>query len=118
MSVATKPSAKPFVGRWRIIEMELWDRDYIDIDGPGHITIRNGGLGEFQFGTVVATINYQIERRGVDERLEFTWEGTSEMDPASGRGWAELRANELRGRLFIHLGDDSGFTAKKEKRAI
>ena len=107
MSAAKKSNAKPFVGRWRITEMELWDRDYIDIDGPGYITIGKAGLGEFQFGTVAGSINYEVEDRAEDERLEFTWSGTSEMDPVSGRGWAEARGDELRGRLYIHLGDRS-----------
>ncbi|HEX5299410.1 MAG TPA: hypothetical protein VFW50_20690 [Streptosporangiaceae bacterium] len=34
---------------------------------------------------------------------------------ASGRGWAVLEENgSLSGRIFFHLGDDSGFTAVRE----
>ena len=36
-----------------------------------------------------------------------------EMDPASGRGWAVIENGELRGRIFIHLGDDSMFRARR-----
>ncbi len=46
------------------------------------------------------------------ERVEFSWEGQDELDPASGRGWAVIENGELRGRIFIHLGDDSEFRAK------
>jgi len=31
----------------------------------------------------------------------------------SGRGWAVLRDDQLQGRLFIHRGDDSTFTARR-----
>jgi hypothetical protein len=32
-----------------------------------------------------------------------------------GRGWAVLEEDgSLRGRIFFHLGDDSGFTAARE----
>jgi hypothetical protein len=27
-----------FVGRWRIVEMELWDQKFVDLESPGHIT--------------------------------------------------------------------------------
>jgi hypothetical protein len=38
------------------------------------------------------------------------------MDPTCGRGWAKLDADDrLRGRLFFHLGDDSAFTAMRER---
>ena len=44
--------------------------------------------------------------------VEFSWEGNDECDPASGRGWAVLEENgSLRGRIFFHFGDDSGYTA-------
>ena len=36
-----------------------------------------------------------------------------EMDPASGRGCAVIENGELRGRIFIHLGDDSMFRARR-----
>jgi hypothetical protein len=49
--------------------------------------------------------------------VEFSWEGNDECDPASGRGWAVLEEDgSLRGRIFFHLGDDSGFTAVREGR--
>ncbi len=30
-------SPNPFTGPWRIVEMEQWDKDYIDLEGPGFI---------------------------------------------------------------------------------
>ncbi len=48
--------------------------------------------------------------------VEFSWEGGDGADgtPLSGRGWAVLDEGELNGMIFMHLGDDSGFVAKKQ----
>jgi len=77
--------------------------------------LKKDGLGNFQFGAVEGNIDYQIEKIGELERLEFTWEGHDEFDPACGRGWAVIEGNELHGRLYFHLGDDSWFKATKMK---
>ncbi len=37
--------AGEFLGAWRIVEMEVWDRDYLDLVVPAHITFEPGGLG-------------------------------------------------------------------------
>ena len=118
MAVAKKLIAKPFVGRWRITEMETWPQDYVDLDGPGHITIKAGRSGELEFGAIIGFIDYRIGTGANGSRLEFSWDGEDETDPISGRGWAEVRDGRLRGRLFIHNGDESGFVAKRERRAI
>ena len=34
------------VGRWRIFEADLWDRDYLDLCGPAVIAIGADGRGE------------------------------------------------------------------------
>jgi hypothetical protein len=92
--------------------MELWAADFIDLDVPGHFTFADEQGGEFQFGMVVGWMDcrYHMERG----RVEFSWEGTDDADDASGRGWAELDGDQLRGRIFIHMGDDSGFVAVKQ----
>jgi hypothetical protein len=33
----------------------------------------------------------------------------------TGRGWAKLEQDELHGMIVIHLGDESGFVAKRAK---
>ena len=55
-----------------------------------------------------------MEHDGKDA-VEFSWEGEEEFDRCSGRGWAYLESNELRGMLYIHRGDESAFVAKREK---
>ncbi len=106
---------KAYIGKWSIEEMEAWDKDFIDLVVPGHFTIRKDAQGEFQFGAVEGNMDCRIEKRGETERLEFSWEGSDEGDLVSGRGWAVLNDNELHGRLYFHLGDDSSFIAKKRR---
>lgn len=52
---------------------------------------------------------------GIDRRrVEFSWDGTDEGDPVSGRGWAALQDDgSLGGRIYFHLGDASGFRAER-----
>jgi hypothetical protein len=104
-----------YMGTWRIIEMEQWDQDYIDLVVPGYFSFRKDNLREFQFGTVYGHIDYRIEPYQDTERLEFSWEGKDEMDPVSGRGWAMIEDGQLQGRLYFHEGDESGFVAQKER---
>jgi hypothetical protein len=80
---------------------------------PGHFTFRKDGTGEFQFGVVQGEMDCRVETLDGNDRIEFSWEGEQEMDPASGRGWAMIENGKLRGRIFIHLGDDSGLLAKR-----
>jgi hypothetical protein len=42
------------VGRWRIIEADIWDHRYLDLCGPAKILIRANGRGKFSFGVLQA----------------------------------------------------------------
>jgi hypothetical protein len=47
--------------------------------------------------------------------VEFSWEGDDDGDHACGRGWAVLRErNRIEGHIFIHMGDESSFGAKRQ----
>ncbi len=86
-----------FQGTWRIVEMEVWDREYLDLVVPAHITFESDGLGEFQFGTVQGW----LDCRFAAGRVEFSWEGLSDGDTVSGRGWGAIsEAGKLEGRIF------------------
>lgn len=104
---------EPYIGKWRITHMEQWDQDYVDLVTTGHVTIRKNGTGGFQFGVVQGEMDCRMELAGSDQLLAFTWDGSDEFDPVSGRGWVKVNGKEMQGHLFIHLGDDSAFTAKK-----
>ena len=105
---------KAYVGRWRITEMEQWDKDYIDMLVPGHLTIGDDGMGSLQFGVVKAEVDCRVESLGGAERLEFSFEGEDEGDPVCGRAWAQVTDRTMSGRIYFHMGDDSGFTASKK----
>jgi hypothetical protein len=102
---------------WRIVEMELWDKDYIDLEGPGFIKFDKGGNGHFRFGAVQGDLDCRVENYAEIERIEFSWEGNNDADPACGRGWAVLRNGTLHGRLLFHRGDESSFRATRPSRS-
>lgn len=109
----TMKTPEQFVGNWRITHMDEWDQNFVDLEAPGHFTIREDGTGSFAFGAVKGGIDCQIERDFGNEVLMFSWDGTDECDPASGRGWVKVTGKQMEGHLFFHLGDDSAFKAKK-----
>ena len=107
----------PIGGRWRVSEMELWDQDVIDLMGPGYFYFGSTNKSsKFQFIAVEGFMDCRFSERDGVPAVEFSWEGNDEMDPASGRGWAVLESGVLKGRIFFHRGDDSGFTAVPMKR--
>jgi hypothetical protein len=101
-------------GRWRIVEMELWDQDAIDVLGPRFIEIGPLNHGSFRFIAVEGWMDLRrVERNGLPG-IEFSWDGNDEGDPASGRGWAVLSDDgSLSGRIFFHGGDDSAVRAER-----
>lgn len=92
--------------------MEAWDQDYVNMEVPGHFIFNKGGSGYFQLGLVQGEMDCRIETIGHGKRIEFSWEGQEELDPASERGWAVIEDEELKGRVFFHQGDDSAFRAR------
>lgn len=99
---------------WRIDEMELWDRDDLDLVCPAFIEFAPGGSGRFAFVAVEADIDCRDGARDGHPAVEFSWDGNDDGDPVSGRGWAALSSNVmLQGRIYFHHGDDSGFRATR-----
>ena len=100
----------PLLGKWRIVEMELWDSDFLDLVEPAHIAFDRQGRGGFVFGAVRGTLHCRYGP-GI---VGFTWQGFDEMDPVSGAGDAELDEDGLlTGELRFHDGDDSAFKAHR-----
>ena len=100
-----------FLGPWRIVHMEVWGQDYLDLVVPAHITFDKDGMGKFQFGTVKGWLDCRFDKRDGNPLVEFSWEGQSDTDPGCGRGWAILTDDGLEGHLYIHSSDDSSFKA-------
>ncbi|HEY8506101.1 MAG TPA: plasmid pRiA4b ORF-3 family protein [Gemmataceae bacterium] len=108
-----EPAPEWLGGRWRIASMEEWGADYIDAEVPAYIEFGGDNMGEFQFGYVRGEIDYRPGTRDGDPAVEFSWEGEEELEPVSGRGWAVRRGGELYGEIYTHLGESSGFVARR-----
>jgi hypothetical protein len=104
-------------GRWRIEEMDLWDRDALDLVQAASIEFGHDRSGSFGFIAVEGWLDCHEARIDGRAGAEFSWQGYDEGDPVSGRGWAVLGEDGfLRGRVFFHQGDDSGFRATRQER--
>lgn len=100
-------------GRWRIVEMEVWDVDAIDLMGPGYIEFGKHH-GHLRFIAVEGGLDCRFGEVDGRASVEFSWMGADDRDAACGRGWARLLPDgSLSGRIFIHDGDDSSFTATR-----
>ena len=96
--------------------MDLWDQNYIDMEADGYFSFQEDNIGDFQFGLVQGAIDFRIEQFGSKDRLEFSWVGDDEGSSVSGRGWAVMKHGIMEGRIYFHLGDDSGFKAIKTEQ--
>jgi hypothetical protein len=99
--------AKAFAGRWRIVEMDNWDNDFLDLVEEAHITFEGAADGEIIFGALTGFLDVRYGARDGSACAD-------ENDPACGRGWAILgTAARLVGHFYIHNGDDSGFVDER-----
>jgi hypothetical protein len=102
-------SALAFKGRSRIVAIDVWDKDAIDLVEPG-FTACNGEEGEMRFIAVRAWLDVRYSGHDGVPIAEFSCEGIDEGAQRSGRGWATPTVNGgLLGHIFFHNGDDSGF---------
>ncbi|MGY4257366.1 hypothetical protein ACVI1L_004434 [Bradyrhizobium sp. USDA 4516] len=100
--------AKAFAGRWRIVEMDNWDSDFLDLVGEAHLTFRGKSDGKIAFGALKGFLDARYGTRDGSACAEFSWEGHDENDPSCGRGWAMIgTAGRLVGHFYIHNGDSA-----------
>jgi hypothetical protein len=105
-----------FTGTWYIYEMEMWDKDYFNMEVQAYIKIESNNRGDFQFGLVSGAIDGEVVDYAHGKRFEFTWEGNDECDPAHGSGWIRIKKEDLiEGEFRIHNGDNSTFLARRAK---
>ncbi|MBM7074004.1 hypothetical protein JQC92_18525 [Shewanella sp. 202IG2-18] len=102
------------LGTWQIVEMDLWDKDYIDAEVEGFISFFENNTGEFQFGYVQGYMNL-YNSKFKNSSLSFTWEGCDEMDEAHGCGDAAIVGEQLHGEINFHNGELSGFKAIRRR---
>lgn len=98
------------IGRWRIVEADLWDRAYLDFVEPACIAFNADRHGEFVFGCVQGGLDLEYAKT----LIFFTWQGFDEMGEVSGDGSAELEDNgDIEIELRFHHGDEAILKAKK-----
>ena len=106
----TAPMDCQLIGRWRIVEADLWDRDYLDLVVPATMTIGADGHGEIAYGAMQASLELEYSR----SMVFFTWAGFDEMDDVGGSGAAELQDDgSLEIEFAYHLGDEAILKAER-----
>lgn len=106
--------AKAFAGRWRIVEADTWENDFLDLVEEAHITFNSTSDGEIAFGALTGFLDVRYGSRDGSACAEFSWHGHDEGDEVCGRGWAAIdTAGRLVGHFFIHQGDDSRFVCER-----
>jgi hypothetical protein len=107
----TAITGHPLLGKWRIVEADLWDRDYLDLVEPATITIGADGHGEIAFGAMQAGLDLEYS----PSMVFFTWAGFDEMDEVSGSGSAELLDDgSIEIEFAYHLGDEAMLKASRQ----
>lgn len=92
-------------GQWRIVETP----DY-DMTGLGSYILFGEDGGEFALDCLTGFIHGRCE----GDAVAFTWDGSDEMEPASGQGWAQmLDDGSLEGEIYLERGDDIPFKARR-----
>ena len=107
--------AKAFAGRWRIVEMDVWDNDVLDEVAEAHITFKGSAGGDIAFAALSGSLDVRYGARDGSACAEFSWEGFDDNEPACGRGLVAFgTAARLVGHFYIHKGDDSGFVCERD----
>ena len=107
----TAPAGCQLVGRWRIVEADLWDRDYLDLCDPAMIAIGDDNNGEIAFGALQAGLDLGYS----PSMVFFTWAGFDEMDEVTGDGSAELLDDgSIEITFACHNGDEAILKAKRD----
>ena len=98
------------IGRWRITQADLWERDHLDLVEPAGLTIDDNGHREIAFGALQAGLDLEYSRSIV----YFTWAGFDEMDEVSGSGPAELLEDgSIEIDFSCHLGEQDTLKAER-----
>ena len=107
----TGPADCHVLGRWRLVESDIWDGDYLNLVGPATIAFEADGHGEFAFGCIQASMDLEYGRTIVF----FRYIGCDEGDEVTGSGSAEINDD---GTLEIELSFDNGDDATLKARRI
>ena len=107
---------KRLVGRWRIVETEVWAKKAHDLVVRAFLYFEEDDpTGALAMIAIRGSVHYYISEHEGKPLVEWTWQGLDEgRDELCGRGWATLDTDgKLRGRIYIHCGDESSFVAER-----
>ena len=92
------------LGKWRITQSDLWDKDHLDLVAPAYILFAEDGHGEVAFGALNAGLDLEYGK----SLVFFTWAGFEEMDEVNGSGSAELNDDgTITIEFAYHHGDEA-----------
>jgi hypothetical protein len=98
------------IGRWWIVEADLWERDYLDLIEPAYMSFGKNGRGEFAFGAVEATTELGYGQRICSSIGPVFDEG----DQICGSGSAELQNDgTIEIERSFHIGYDAILKARR-----
>jgi len=108
----TGSTSMSLAGKWRIVQMPDFEADYPDMLEPAYIFFKGDGGGAFAFGCMTGHI-WEASTTDADV-IDFSWNGSDEMEGVSGDGDAELKPDGfLHGEISLHNGDEYSFIARK-----
>ncbi|QQO24837.1 hypothetical protein JJB98_29110 [Bradyrhizobium diazoefficiens] len=55
--------AKGFAGRWRIVQMDVSDSDFLDLVEEAHLTFQGNSNGEIAFGALKGFLDVRFGTR-------------------------------------------------------
>ena len=96
--------------------MMAWDVEETVEELQPFVEFERSDGGQFQFGCVYGEMDCRLTERNGKPAAEFSWEGHDDDEQVFGRGWAVLDGDELDGMIVFHMGDESGFRARKGKQ--
>jgi hypothetical protein len=73
--------AKAFAGHWRIVEMDNWESDFLDLVEEAHLTFDGKSDGEIAFGALKGFLDVRYGARDGSACAEFSWRGMTRMTP-------------------------------------
>jgi hypothetical protein len=108
----SKTNKHPFVGVWRVTEMQGFDQDMVEMDGPALFRIHDERKGYLEFLGMKVDVDFEMSERDEQPFAEFTWWEPHRL-PHCGRGTMTLNGATLEGKIYFHGGDRSVFKAEK-----
>jgi len=64
--------AKAFAGRWRLVEMDSWGNDFLDLVEEAHLTFKGKADGEIVFGALKGFLDVRYGSRDGAACAEFS----------------------------------------------